>query len=141
MPLFVSEEMYESAVSVHVEPEDTLTLTVPFWPEVLTAPLKSELVRFIVRVDKLSMRIFPLIVWFVALRVTLPPFLPELPHFCPSALKKYPDESLFVMLTPERVIVQVVLVARKISPFALVIVPPVMLKAPVPFAASPDWDW
>ena len=141
VPLLLRVETYEFAVSVHVEPEATVTLTVPFCPEVLIAPVKADFPdRLIVRVEALSTRILPARVWPVVFMVTLPPFEPELPQLSELARSKYPDESLLVMVTPERVIVVVVLVTWKISPLVLVILPPVMVKVLAPSDASPDWD-
>ena len=111
VPLFLSYETYEFAVRVHVDPEPTTTLTVPVWPEVFIAPVKSELsVRFSVRVETLSTNIVPVMVWSSALMVTFPPFEPEVPQVSVEALRKYPEESLFLMVTSESVIVVVVLV-------------------------------
>ena len=60
MPLLLSDEICEFAVSVHVVPEATFTFTVPVWLDVLIAPSNDEPdVRFIVRVDELSTSIFP----------------------------------------------------------------------------------
>ena len=107
----MSDDTYEFAVSVHVEPDATVTDTVPFWPDVFIAPLNVELPeRLIARVDTLSTRILPVIVCPDALSVTLPPFEPELPQLSDDARRKYPEESLFVIVTPESVIVQIVFV-------------------------------
>lgn len=73
------------------------------------------------------------------MRVTVPPFEPEVPHACSSALKKYP-EPLFVIVTLVRLIVLVVLVTQKISPIVFVIEPFVIVKADVPLEASFDID-
>ena len=129
---------YESPVSVHVEPDSIVMLTVP--PSGI-APLKLELsVRLMVSDDLLSTTISPSMSWPEALSVTLPPLLPELFHFCPSARRKFPLASLFVMVTPDKSIVQVVFVTQNISPLALVMLPSVILNEELPLDASPDID-
>ncbi len=63
------------------------------------------------------------------MRVTVPPFEPEVPQLCPAALKKYPSESLLVIVTPVRLIVDVVFVTQKMSPVVFVMLPFFIVKA------------
>ena len=127
-------------VRVHTESESRIIFTVPPFSEGLIAPSKLEFVRFIVRLDKSSITILPLIFWLSAFNVTLPPLRPEEPHFWASALKKIPALSLLTIPTSVRFISASVFVTQNISPVVFVIVPPVIENFPSPFDASPESD-
>ena len=113
----------------------------------LIFPLILEPIKFKVREEILSTTISPSISWFVKVKVTTPPFEPELPHSeVPSAFKNTPEPYLNVHSS--KFILAWVLVIKNIGAEEYTLledwissVDLSQLNVLVPEAASPDIDW
>ena len=94
--------------------------------------------RFRVRAESSPTSTAPFNSWALAFRVAVldAPLQPSSHTEISTFLS-----SSFSSVTPERVMMALVLVTWNRWPFRLVRLPPVMVKDELPLSASPDMDW